>query len=247
MDTLVVGAGEMGRWLARALVTDERREIELSLLDTARGRAKSAAKALDCTVVTPGTDESFDLVCVAVPIPATTKTIRQYAPNATRAMVDVTGTMRGPVDTMREHAPDRERVSLHPLFAPDNEPGNVPVVADQSGPVTDTVRDALAARDNTLFETTAQEHDELMETVQTKTHAAVLAFALASKGVPKRYQTPISAELCELADRVTAGDSRVYGDIQAAFDGADEVAHAAQQIADADRETFDELFDEARW
>ena len=172
-------------------------------------------------------------------------TIREYAPRADRAIYDVTGRIADPIAAMREHAPDRERVSLHPLFAPANEPGNVPVVADASGPVTDAVREALAARGNDLFETTAEEHDRAMETVQARTHAAVLSFALAADPVADQFHTPISAGLAALADQVTGGDPRVYADIQAAFDGAEDVAEAARAIADADGEDFEHLFEEA--
>lgn len=244
METLVVGAGAMGRWLARALVADGP-QTEVAFLDSDQSAARTAADALDGRAVSSDADESFDAVCVAVPIPAATEAIATYAPLAERAVYDVTGVMRGPVDAMRDHAPERERVSFHPLFAPDKEPGNVPVVADAPGPVTDDVREALASRGNDLFETTAAEHDEVMETVQARTHAAVMAYALAGKEVPDRYQTPISAALGNLADRVTAGEPRVYADIQATFEGAEDIAKAADRIATTDHSDFERLFEEA--
>mgnify|MGYP000710623552 CR=1 FL=1 len=48
-----------------------------------------------------------------------------------------------------------------------------------------------------------------------------------------------------LADRVTDGTPRVYADIQAAFDGAEDVADAARRIADADFEEFHEVYEDA--
>ncbi len=53
------------------------------------------------------------------------------------------------------------------------------------------------------------------------------------------------ARVAALADRVTGGDHRVYGDIQTAFDGAEEVAAAARRVADADEEAFERLYREA--
>jgi prephenate dehydrogenase len=153
--------------------------------------------------------------------------------------------MTDPVAAMREHAPDRERVSLHPLFAPEGEPGNVPVVADAPGPVTDTVRETLESRGNHLFETTPAEHDEAMETVQARTHATILAYALAAEDVPERFHTPVSAGLADLVGRVTGGEARVYADIQATFDGADDVAAAAERVAETDGDAFESLYDEA--
>lgn len=245
MELLVVGAGAMGRWLARALREDGPPSLQLSVLDVDSEAAREAAETLDAEAVDPGTDETFEAVCIAVPIPAAEEVIATYGGQAERAIFDVTGTMAEPVAAIRRHAPNRERVSLHPLFAPANEPGNVAVVADAPGPSTDRIRDALATRGNDLFETTPAEHDDAMETVQARTHTAVLAYALAAESVPDRFQTPVSAGIEELVAQVAGGEADVYADVQAAFEGAEDVASAADQIAGADRETFQRLYDEA--
>jgi prephenate dehydrogenase len=245
MDVLLVGAGSMGRWLGTVLA-ESQPATSISVLDTDTALAEATADALEGTAVTPDTAPTVDLVCIAVPIPAVEEVIAEYAPHAERAMLDVTGTMATPVAAMAEHAPDAERLSLHPLFAPENEPGNVPAVIDAGGPITDDVLAALRERDNTVFETTVEEHDRAMETVQAQTHAAVLAFGLSAESVDERFQTPISAALTELVEQVTGGESRVYADIQAAFDGADDVAEAARQLAAADETEFERLYEAAR-
>jgi len=249
MELLVVGAGEMGRWFAAALQEDGPDPVEVTFCDRDAGAARQAADAVGGEATT-NPDETFDLVCVAVPIPAATAAIEQYSSHAETAIVDVTGTMREPLDAMREHAPDCERCSLHPLFTPANEPGNVPIVVDAAGRTVEAVRAALTSRGNDVFETTAATHDEAMETVQARTHAAVLAFALSAKDVPERFQTPISAELVDLAEQVTDGESRVYADIQTAFEGAEDVAAAAQDLAAAEGDAFQRLYEQAspeRW
>jgi len=235
MDALVVGAGEMGRWLV-----DIFGEFDVAVADA----DPDAAAAAPGRTVPLGGDERFDLVCVAVPIPAAPAAIADAAGRADRALLDVTGTMAEPVAAMREHAPDRERASLHPLFSPANEPGNVPVVADAPGPVTDAAREALAARGNRLFETSPEEHDRAMETVQARVHTAVIAYALAAEEVPDRFHTPVSAGLADLVDGVLGGEARVYADIQDAFDGAADVADAARRLAEADHDTFRGLYEE---
>ena len=242
MNGLVVGAGEMGRWLADVLGDAG---FEVAVADADPDVAAAAADARGARAVAVDGGERFDLVCVAVPIPAAEDAIAAAAPRANRAVLDVTGTMADPVAAMREHAPDRERVSFHPLFAADAEPGNVAVVPDAAGPVTDAVRETLAERENHLFETTSEEHDRAMETVQARVHAAVLAYGLAAEEVPEEFHTPVSAGLTELVERVTGGDGRVYADIQAAFDGAEDVAEAARRVAEADRETFRRLYEDA--
>jgi len=246
MEILVVGAGAMGRWFGTVLQESGPESPHISFCDTDRATAVAAADAVDGAAVTPGTARDVDLVCIAVPIPAATEAIERYGEYARQAIVDLTGTMEQPLAAMESAAPACERASLHPLFAPENEPGNIPTVVDESGPTVDAVLTALRDRGNDVFETTASRHDELMETVQARTHTAVLAFALAGEAVPEQYQTPISAGLADLADQVIDGEARVYADIQTAFDGAEDIADAAAEIADADRKTFEKLYEQAK-
>lgn len=245
MDVLVVGAGEMGRWVGQVLRSDASEDVVLSFADADPAAADAAAEEVGGTVASTPEAASADLVVVAVPIPAAESAIADWAPVARSAVLDVTGTMRGPIEAMRTHAPAIERTSLHPLFAAENEPGNVAVVSDADGRVTETVLEALRARGNDCYETTPVEHDEAMETVQARAHAAVLAYALAAEEVPSELHTQVSADLAALADQVTGGDSRVYADIQTAFEGAEDVAAAARRIADADPATFETLYEDA--
>lgn len=243
MRILVVGAGAMGRWFADSVAsTDD----EIAFVDADESTAAAAAADFDGCALEPPVAETFDLVCVAVPLPAAATVIEQYADAVTGAICDVTGSMREPVDAMRTHAPEIERISLHPLFAPENAPGNVATVTDADGPIGERIRDRLAERGNDLVETTPAEHDEAMETVQARAHTAVLAFAVAAEDVPETFQTPISEGLFDLVEQVTDGEARVYADIQAAFDGADDVAEAAREIAEADDDHFTELYEGLR-
>jgi prephenate dehydrogenase len=243
MKLLVVGAGAVGRWFAASVhpTVDD-----IAFVDVDRAAAEAAAAAVDGEAVDPGVERTFDLVCVAVPLPDGPGVIEAYADRVGRAVCDVTGSMTGPVAAMREHCPDAERLSMHPLFAPANAPGTVAVVADAEGSVTDAVRAALSANDYRLVATEPGEHDEAMETVQARAHAAVLAFGLAAEEVPEKFQTPVSAALFDLVSEVTDGEARVYADIQTAFDGAEDVAAAARAIAAADGDAFEDLYDRAR-
>lgn len=240
MKLLVVGAGAMGRWFAETVVTAA---DGVGFVDADPDAARAAVDGVGGRVVDPATDESFDLVCVAVPMPAAPDVIEEYASLAERAVCDVTGSMRNPVAAMREHVPERERMSLHPLFAPQRAPGNVAAVVDRDGDVSETVRNRLAAAGNDVVETTAEEHDEAMETVQARAHTAVLAFGLAADDVPDHFQTPVSAALFDLVKQVADGEGRVYADVQAAFDGADDVARAAREIAEADADQFVDIYE----
>lgn len=246
MTLCIVGAGAMGRWFAETVTPAL--DADLAFADTDGAAARAAAAAFDdaeALVGVPESDRTFDTVCLAVPIPAVEAAVADWAPHADSAMLDLSGVMAGPVAAMREHLPDRERASLHPLFAPPRAPGNVALVADAVGPTLSPILDALRNAEYDLFETTPEEHDEAMTTVQAKSHAAVLAWALAGDDVRDEFHTPVSAGLEEIAETVTKGDSRVYADIQDQFGGAEAVAEAAREVADADREAFAELYERA--
>jgi len=245
MEVLVVGSGAMGRWAGRTLASARAPPVDMAFADRDPAAASAAADAVGGRVVGLDTAEHFDVVCLAVPMGVVREAIAAHADRASQAMVDVTGVMADPVAAMRDHLPDRERVSLHPLFAPENAPGNVAVVRDAPGPVTDEVLDAVAAGGNRTFETDPEEHDTAMETVQAGAHTAILAYALSAADVREEFATPVSRELSDLVETVTGGTPRVYREIQDSFEGADAVADAARRIADADGDAFDRLYEEA--
>jgi len=255
MELLIVGAGEMGQWVARTVSTD------VAITDVDAERASEALEALgrgdERSVRTVGLDtaDRFDAVCMAVPIPAVTDAIEAHAGRATRAIFDVTGTMAQPLAAMDSHASGLERASFHPLFGASAAPGTVAVSTGSAGPVIERIEAEFEAAGNTLREFDAQTHDDAMQTIQGRAHAAVLAFGLAAEAVPDGLETPVYEGLLELLSQVTGGTPRVYGDIQAAFDGATEIASAAQRLAradtdnavvlDGDEEPFESLYHEA--
>jgi prephenate dehydrogenase len=239
MELLVVGAGEMGRWVARSV------EATVAFADVDPSVAADAAAQREARHVPLDVEETFDAVCLAVPMSNVVDAVATHAPRAERAVLDVAGVMEPPVREMRARAPDRERVSLHPLFSAANAPGNVAVVADAPGPVTEALLADLRSSGNHLFETTPTEHDEAMETVQAGAHAAVLAYALAAQSVREEFETPVSSRLEDLVGDVTGGNPRVYREIQETFAGADRVADAARRIADADAPAFERLYRDA--
>lgn len=242
-----MGAGEIGRWIADTVSADESPvDATVAFADREPAVARDAAGSRDATAVPADGDTTHDAVCLAVPMSAVPAAVEAYAPRAERAILDVSGEMTEAVAAMREHASGLERASFHPLFAPPRVPGNVACVVDESGPVVEGIAAAIEAGGNEVFETTPAEHDRAMETVQAGAHAAVLAWRLAGDDVREEFHTPVSAALSEVADTVTEGAPAVYAEIQRAFDGADDVADAAREIADADPEAFADLYEAAR-
>ena len=239
MDLLVVGAGEIGRWFGRASGADA-----VAFADRDPAVAREAADDVDgARSVDLDSEERFEVVCVAVPMPATLGAIAEHADRATEAVCDVSGEMDDAVAALQEHAAERERASFHPLFSAANAPGNVPVVVGRDGPCLEGIRGRLSAAGNRVFETTPAEHDRAMETVQARAHTAVLAYALAAEDVDPRFHTPLSGPLSDLVDAMTDNTPSVYADIQERFEGAESVAEAARLLAEADRETFADRYE----
>lgn len=245
MEVLIVGAGEMGRWFADVVDADVAfADVDEASAEAAAHEVRQAAGRRARAVPLDG-DESFGTVCVAVPMTAVEEAVETHARRAQQAVVDVAGVQAGPLRAMAQNAPSRERVSFHPLFSAANAPGRVAVSAGATGPATDRIRRAMRAAGNELVEVDAATHDEAMRTVQGRAHAAVMAFALAAGDVPDGLSTPVFEELSALVEQVTGGTPHVYGDIQATYGGAREVAEAAERIAAADAEAFAALYDRA--
>lgn len=241
MDFLIIGAGEMGRWFG-ATALEHVDGLELAFADLDTTVAADAAAAVGGRTVPLGGEEQFDAVGVAVPMSSAEDAIANGSDRATEAITDVTGAMEPAVSAMRSAAPNLERLSIHPLFAAENAPGNVALVPDRSGPTTDRLRSGLVKAGNRVFETTPVAHDRAMQTVQAKAHAAIMAFAIAADPVPPEYGTPVFEALSEVTGMVTGNDPGVYAEIQATFDGADEVAAAARRVADATGDDFEALY-----
>ncbi|MFB6104352.1 MAG: prephenate dehydrogenase [Halobacteriaceae archaeon] len=245
METLVVGAGVAGRWFADVVGDD------VAFADVEEAAAETAADRIhrqhgrQGRVVDLDTEESFGLVCIAVPLPEAATAVRRHAAKAQTAVVDVTGVMEAPLAAMAAVAPARERASYHPLFDPGDPPGRVAVARGAEGPVTDRIERAMTDAGNDVVPIAADRHDEAMATIQGRAHAAVLAFGLAAADVPDELATPVYEELQSLVGRITDGNPRVYRDIQATFGGAAEIADTAATLADADATAFEDLFDDA--
>lgn len=239
MDALIVGAGAVGRWFGGLL------DGPVAFADADRETAASAAAAQDGTVADLSGTDTYDVVVIAVPMRVATEVIRAQAGRAERALVDLTGSMVDPLETMADAEPDLERASFHPLFAPEHAPGRVAKSLGNGGPAIDTVTRALRAAGNTVVPVEPSVHDDAMRTVQGRVHAAVLAFGLAADPVPEELATPVYEELQALRERVTGGTPGVYADIQETFDGVEDLQAAIDRLAEADRAEFEALYHDA--
>ncbi|MFB6085187.1 MAG: prephenate dehydrogenase/arogenate dehydrogenase family protein [Halodesulfurarchaeum sp.] len=240
MDVLIVGSGAVGRWFGSLW------DGPVAFADADRAVAERAAgNVTNAGITALDGDDSHDVVAVAVPMRVAERVIADQADRAERAIVDFTGSMREPLEAMEEVAPDLERVSFHPLFAPEHAPGRVAKSVGRPGPTVDAITGMLVAAGNDLVPVEAAVHDDAMETVQGRVHAAVLAFGLAADPVPEGLETPVYEEMEALRERVTSGSPSVYADIQDRFDGAVALNRALDRLLEADRGEFASLYDDA--
>ncbi len=81
MNVLVVGAGAMGQWFARTVRTHADASVAFTDLD--QSAAEAAADAVGGRAVASDAAETFDVVCIAVPMPVAETAIHEFAPLAT--------------------------------------------------------------------------------------------------------------------------------------------------------------------
>lgn len=242
MQALVVGAGAIGCWFGEVL----NQWTDVRFFDKDPAASDQAITKVGGAIALTELPKSVPIVCTAVPIRATRRVLEDVAPRATNAVIDLSGTMEEPHEIMEQYAPGCERINLHPLFAPENEPGNIPLSAANGGPVTERINNELNRRGNHVFNTTPSDHDRAMVQVQSKVHAALLAYALSADTIDPKYHTTVSREFFELTRQILSGPETVYADIQHYFDGSAEIAAAASELAEADIKEFETLYERAQ-
>ncbi len=206
MDVLIVGAGSMGTWFGSAI--DGR--VAFADVD-----ADAASRAADAVGVGRGSSR-WDGVRCRLSRGADGSRCRRGRRARAASEAGARRCIRrdgAALEAMAEHAPDRERLSLHPLLRPNARPDRSPSSAIGRGR-----RPTPSARRSPTVETTCSRRRRPNTTRRwrrfRRRHAAVLSFALAAESVPDGFETPVYEQLRALAQQVTAGTPRVYADIQ---------------------------------
>lgn len=212
MDVLVVGgAGGMGEWF--------------------RGFFESQGWSVD--VNDPDAEESvpltdagnYDLVLVAVPIDVTPEVIREVAPQMRDGLLmDVTSVKQGPVEAMREHAPeDVEVLGTHPMFGPSVRSlrgQTVILVRERGGELTEEVERLLRSEGANVQYAGAKEHDRMMSVVQGLTHYAYISVGRALEKLDfdvdesRRFMSPVYEVMVDFVGRILNQNPYLYADIQ---------------------------------
>jgi len=205
---IVGGRGQMGRFFTNWL---RRSDYDVRALD--RGdwpKVQSLTK-------------DIDLCMLAVPIDLTAEVAAQVGPYLPSACVltDITSLKRMPLEAMlRSHS--GPVLGLHPLFGPATTTMDKQIVVVAPGRHVDQCQwllDQLTVWGNVLVETSATEHDEIMEIVQALRHFATFAFGqfLRSRRVPILRTLELSSPIYRLelamVGRLFAQDPELYAEI----------------------------------
>ena len=221
MKVAIVGAGDMGRWLAS--FSKNLGQVTVSDID-----AKKAQKvAAELGIISMAENEAVkeaDLVLVAVPISKTPEVIKSLSKIAKKGslLADVASVKAEVVDAMRTVKAEIELVSLHPLFGPGakNIKGkDVIAVPVRPGKRYIELKKILARSGALVAEMDADTHDRLMAIVQCLTQFMLIAYLRAVKSVKDmkmatKLRTPMFATLTNLAKAILEGNPKVYGELQ---------------------------------
>ncbi|MGQ9788361.1 MAG: prephenate dehydrogenase/arogenate dehydrogenase family protein [Candidatus Hadarchaeaceae archaeon] len=217
----VIGAGEMGRWLAKF----SKRLGEVVVSDVDLAKAKRAATELK---VKADSQEravaNSEIIFVAVPISSTPQVLKEVATLASKGalLIDVASVKLEVVKAMREIEQEVELVSIHPLFGPGASKvrnKDIVIIPVRTGKRYRKLKKFLISEGARIIETNAELHDQTMAVVQCLSHFVLLAYAKAFQSFNRgkltgKMRTPIFSALASLVKAVLAGRPELYLEIQ---------------------------------
>ncbi len=221
MKVAVIGAGEMGKWLAKF----SKRLGSVAVANRRPAKARRVAAELKIAVMPIREAAAWaDIILVAVPISSTPAMLKELAEVAREGslLVDVASVKTEAVNAMKKITADVELVSIHPLFGPGATSlrnKDVVVVPVRPGKRWRALKRAFAEDGARITEMDAEAHDRAMAIVQCMSHFVLLAYAhsLNSLGGVKQaagLKTPISSALLNLAKAAMTGNADLYGELQ---------------------------------
>lgn len=205
---IVGGGGEMGRYFAGLFLDSGYRVRILS-----RGDWDDVE----------GLCRGIDLAVVSVPIDVTVETIKRLGPHLPEGCIlaDLTSIKASPMAAMLEFY-GGPVIGLHPLFGPTLSSLDKQIIAVTPGRNTDACRwlvDQLSIWGAVIVTSDPEEHDEIMEIVQTLRHFATFCFGqfLARRKISLdrtlEFSSPIYRLELGMVGRLFAQDSALYSEI----------------------------------
>lgn len=202
----------------------------------------------------------IDLCIISVTIERTAEITEQIAPylGPDTVLTDVTSIKKVPMDAMMK-AHSGPVLGLHPLFGPTTSTLDKQIVVATPGrndAACQWVIDQFSLWGAIMVMSDADEHDEIMEFVQSLRHFATFAFGqfLASKKVPiarsLEFSSPIYRLELGMVGRLFAQDASLYAEIIFATperrallkDYIQSVANNLEMLENGDKEAFKSQF-----
>ena len=205
---IIGGTGGIGRWFAD-FFKKEGHTVHVSGRRTGMDMDEMAQK---CQVV-----------IVSVPIGVTTQVIEQVGPKMKKEslLMDFTSLKEEPVKAMLEHSCS-EVMGCHPLFGPDVdsiEGQNIVFCPARTEKWSNWPKDIFKKRGARVFETTPENHDEMMAIIQGLNHLNTITMGLALRetGVDltelKKFSTPIFDTKLAIIEKIFTNNPQLYAEI----------------------------------
>jgi len=167
--------------------------------------------------------EGIELAMISVPIERTDGVARELGPHLPEDCIlcDVTSIKVSPLSAMLESHPGPV-VGLHPLFGPTTSTMDKQIIVVTPGRDQDACQwliEQFAAWGSIILQTSPEEHDEIMSTVQTVRHFATFAFGqfLYRRGIDisrtLEFSSPIYRLELGMVGRLFAQDASLYSEI----------------------------------
>ena len=213
-----------------------------------------------------GLCKDIDLCMISVTIDRTPEIIAKIAPYLPPdcVLTDVTSVKKAPMDAMMAtHA--GPVIGLHPLFGPTTSTLDKQIVVATPGrddAACQWVIDQFSLWGSVIVVSAPEEHDQIMEFVQSLRHFATFAFGqfLASKNVPLsrtlEFSSPIYRLELGMVGRLFAQDAALYAEIIFATperrallrDYIESVSRNLEMLENGDKAEFEREFANiARW
>jgi len=204
---LIVGAGRMGKLLAKSLTG---LGMTVAVNDSDQRRGRKIAKTLNIRFKELPTSIEEEIVIVSVPVEKTVDVCKDLAKRMKMGslLVDISSVKVGVADKVSSSLPDGlEYISIHPLFGPSVRSvrgKNFVVVPVRSERWLSKFEKILRDLSGRVVVTGIQQHDRMMSTVQVLHHFAYLCLAtcLSRSELKEEFATESFMETLRLLRRI---------------------------------------------
>ena len=195
---IIGGTGRMGRFLAGFLSLQG---AHVTITGRSIDRTRKTAREIEVDAGTLLDSVKSDIIIVSVPIEETERVARETAPlmNEGSLLLDVSSVKTRIANRIAASIPKSiEYVSIHPLFAPDDQMHgqNIVAIPYRTGPKWEKLQRSLKDSGANIYTMTSAQHDRRMASVQGLHHFALIALgiALRDKGGEPRTRSLIDTE-----------------------------------------------------